>query len=71
MEILHERCCGLDVHKKNITACIITPERKEIRTFETMTRKLMELVDWVYLTFSLYQDFFLAIFGYIIFKALP
>jgi transposase len=47
MEILHERCCGLDVHKKSITACIITPKGKEIRTFETMTRNLMELVDWV------------------------
>lgn len=47
MEVLHERCCGLDVHKKSITACIITPERKEIRTFDTMTRNLMELVDWV------------------------
>lgn len=47
MEVLHERCCGLDVHKKSITACIITPKGKEIRTFETMTRNLMELVDWV------------------------
>ncbi|GAB6170647.1 IS110 family transposase [Paradesulfitobacterium aromaticivorans] len=47
MEVLHERCCGLDVHKKSITACIITPEGKEIRTFETMTRNLMELVDWI------------------------
>jgi len=47
MEILHERCGGLDVHKKSITACIITPKGKEIRTFGTMTRNLIELVDWV------------------------
>lgn len=47
MEVLHERCCGLDVHKKSITACIITPKGKEIRTFATMTRNLIELVDWV------------------------
>jgi len=47
MEVLHERCCGLDVHKKSITACIITTEGKEIRTFATMTRNLIELVDWV------------------------
>ena len=33
MEVLIERCCGLDVHKKSITACIITPEGKEIQTF--------------------------------------
>lgn len=47
MDVLHERCCGLDVHKKSITACIITPKGKEIRTFSTMTRNLIELVDWV------------------------
>ncbi|EHQ90202.1 IS110 family transposase [Desulfosporosinus youngiae] len=47
MEVLHERCCGLDVHKKSITACIITPKGKEIHTFSTMTRNLIELVDWV------------------------
>lgn len=47
MEVLHERCCGLDVHKKSITACIITTKGKEIRTFATMTRNLIELVDWV------------------------
>lgn len=47
MEVLIERCCGLDVHKKSITACVITPKGKEIRTFLTMTRNLIELVDWV------------------------
>lgn len=47
MEVLHERCCGLDVHKKSITACIISPKGKEIRTFSTMTRNLIDLVDWV------------------------
>lgn len=47
MEVLIERCCGLDVHKRSITACIITPKGKEIRTFSTMTRNLIELVDWV------------------------
>lgn len=47
MDVLHECCCGLDVHKKSITACIITPKGKEIRTFGTMTRNLIELVDWV------------------------
>jgi transposase len=47
MDVLHERCCGLDVHKKSITACIITPQGKETRTFSTLTRNLMELVDWV------------------------
>jgi transposase len=47
MDVLIERACGLDVHKDNITACIITSEGKEIKTFSTKTVYLIELVDWV------------------------
>lgn len=47
MEVLHERCCGLDVHKKTIVACAIVPEGKETKTFLTMTRNLIELTDWI------------------------
>jgi len=47
MDVLLERACGLDVHKKSITACMITPEGKEIQTFPTATMHLTALVDWV------------------------
>lgn len=47
MDVIIERACGMDVHKDNITACIITPEGKEIKTFSTKTIYLIELVDWV------------------------
>lgn len=47
MEVLIERACGLDVHKKSITACIVTPEGKEIKTFRTHTIFLIEMVDWI------------------------
>lgn len=47
MEIVSEFVCGMDVHKKSITACIVTPKKKEVRTFGTMTDDLLELVDWV------------------------
>lgn len=47
MQIIHERCCGLDVHKKSVVACVLTPESKVIRTFGTMTRGLLELADWL------------------------
>ncbi|AFC28920.1 transposase-like protein [Paenibacillus mucilaginosus 3016] len=47
MEVLIERACGLDVHKKSITACIVTPEGKEIKTFRTHTVFLLELIDWI------------------------
>lgn len=47
MQIVYERCCGLDVHKKSIVACIITPEGKETRTFGTMTDDILALIDWL------------------------
>jgi len=52
VEVLYERCCGLDVHQKTVVACLITPGRggqphKEIRTFGTMTADLLELADWL------------------------
>src|SRR6266849_4208141 len=46
MEIVQERCAGLDVHKRTVVACVITPEHKEVRTFGTMTRELMGMADW-------------------------
>jgi len=47
MEVVYSHCCGLDVHKKTVVACIITPETKEIRTFSTMTDDLISMVDWI------------------------
>jgi transposase len=52
MYVVYARCCGLDVHKKLIPACVLLreesgPVRQEIRRFETMTRDLLELADWL------------------------
>ncbi|MCM2534138.1 IS110 family transposase [Neobacillus pocheonensis] len=47
MEVIIERVCGMDVHKDNITACVMTPEGKEIQTFSTKTVFLVKLVDWI------------------------
>ena len=47
MRVLHKRCCGLDVHKKSVTACAITPEGKEVKTFGTMTEDIFALAEWV------------------------
>lgn len=47
MKVMYERCCGLDVHKKSVTACRMTPEGKDIQTFDTMTDGIMALVDWI------------------------
>jgi transposase len=47
MQVVYERCCGLDVHKKTVVACIITAQSKQIRTFGTMTKELLRLSDWL------------------------
>lgn len=52
MQVLYERCCGIDIHKKSLTACLIRADGagrsvKEIRTFTTMTADLLRLGDWL------------------------
>jgi transposase len=47
VDVIIERACGMDVHKDNITACVMTPEGKEIQTFSTKTVFLIKLVDWI------------------------
>jgi transposase len=47
MQVVYQRCCGLDIHKKVIVACSITPEGKEIQSFGTMTEDILSLVEWV------------------------
>ena len=41
MELLHRRCCGLDVHKETVVACLrLVADGKvttEVRTFQTTT----------------------------------
>ena len=47
MKIVLERCCGLDVHKKSVVACVITPEAREVKTYHTTTAGLRQLVSWL------------------------
>jgi transposase len=52
MDRLVERCAGLDVHQKSVTACVRVPgedgeRRNEIRTFKTTTAGLLTLRDWL------------------------
>lgn len=47
MRVVHERCCGLDVHQRSITACLLTPGRRELRTFGTTTAELREFGRWL------------------------
>src|SRR6185437_830333 len=49
MQVMHEVCCGLDVHKKSVTACVVwaTGRRHQTREFETFTKDLLALSDWL------------------------
>jgi transposase len=52
MDTLFARVAGLDVHKKNVVACvrITTPQgqaQETVRTFGTMTEDLLALADWL------------------------
>lgn len=47
MDVTYERCAGLDVHKKSVTACVITPQGQDTKTFGTMTDDLLQLADWL------------------------
>jgi transposase len=52
MDVIYACCCGLDIHKKTVAACLMTsakgqPPTKEVRTFRTMTAELLRLADWL------------------------
>jgi transposase len=52
MEIVIPRCCGIDVHKKSLVACIrlMGPQgevAQHVRTFGTMTEELRALAGWL------------------------
>jgi transposase len=52
MQVVHTHCAGLDVHKKTVVACAITPNgkggwHKNTQTFSTMTGELLKLSDWL------------------------
>jgi transposase len=53
MKILYRCCCGIDVHKKLLVACLLIaatehePEHKEIRQFGTTWQELLSLLEWL------------------------
>jgi len=52
MEAVVERACGLDVHQATVVACLLVGEagkkpRREVRTYRTLTRELMEMCRWL------------------------
>jgi transposase len=52
MEVLYSRCCGLDVHKTSVSACVVIREagrtQRKFGRFGTMTRDLVGLAGWLH-----------------------
>jgi len=52
MQVVYERCCGLDVHQKTVVGCRLLSQQKgtvekSLRTFATTISGLMELDRWL------------------------
>jgi transposase len=54
MDVMYERCAGLDVHKKTVVACVLVTQsawkgkvHKQVRTFSTLTEDLVRLGGWL------------------------
>jgi len=52
MEVVYTHGAGLDVHKRTVVACLLSPApeggwQQQTRTFSTMTRELLVLADWL------------------------
>ena len=52
MQVVYERCCGLDVHKRTVVACVLVTHpdgtvQRDVRTFGPMTADVLALSDWL------------------------
>lgn len=52
MDVMHERCAGVDISKADVKVCVRVPgpgrrRRKQVRTFSTMTNDLLAMRDWL------------------------
>jgi transposase len=47
LQVVYPACAGLDVHKKTVVACTLTPVGRQTRTFRTWTGALRGMADWL------------------------
>ena len=52
MQVIYERCAGIDVHKRTVVVCVLVtaPDgsvQREVQTFGTMTADRLALSDWL------------------------
>lgn len=51
MEVVYPRCCGLDIHKNTIAACVLlangSKKQRHLQRFGTVTSELRKLAQWL------------------------
>ena len=47
MEVVYRCCCGIDVHKKIIVACLNQGGEQSLREFGTTTSEIKSLATWL------------------------
>ena len=47
MDVIYKKCCGIDVHKMKLVACLKKGNRQEIKEFGAETKDIKEMADWL------------------------
>lgn len=47
MDVIYKRCCGIDVHKMKLVACLKKGNRQEIKEFSAETKDIKKMADWL------------------------
>jgi len=47
MEVVYKKCCGIDVHKKKIVACLRKWRKEEIKEFGTTSKEIRKMSEWL------------------------
>ena len=47
LEKVYGTCCGIDVHKKLLVACLNRGRKQEVKEFGATTKELLRLLDWI------------------------
>lgn len=47
MEVMYKSCCGIDVHKNKLVACLKIGRKQEIKEFSGETEEIRRMADWL------------------------
>lgn len=47
MDVLYKTCCGIDVHKMKLVACLCKGHKQEIKEFSAKTKDIKAMTNWL------------------------